>query len=271
MADSVCIENGKVVITTDEKRTFELEERGFLQWFRGEVLPPIDGTAYPDGVKFMEFRDPVLLVVHQQPPHVRQLRWITNDSPRKFGPGTQYRKVRLSLPYAITFAVFLRHGKQLCITHGNELFFRNEPLMSKNDKLGYPAVLNISRITGTKRYRAWICTQYLHCPAGADWTRQLQALIEHTWNGAFNLSSEMHEGASWFGESKDLAPAINPVEKWEEATRTNDRFALTVPWKPVPLTAGELMDSMFEEQLHGAKLNLVGRLLNHVQKKPQSP
>jgi hypothetical protein len=267
MADKIHIENGKVQITTEENRTFELDEANFWQWYRGEVLPPVDGVAMPDGIKFMEFRDPFFLVVHQQSPQVRQLRWITNDSPKKYGPGTQYRQVRISLPFAITFALYVRHGKNLAISGGNELYFRTAPLKNKSDSLFYPAVLNISKIKTPKRYRCWICTQYLRCPPGTDWVGQLQALAEHTWSGAFNLSSEFHEGASWFGDAKDIKPAINPIEKWEEATDADDAFGLRVPWKPVPMTVGQLMETMFEEQTKNAKPNLVGKLLNHVQKK----
>src|SRR5688500_13429156 len=108
MPDTITIQNSKVVLTTDEGRQLEREEVQLVDMLRRELLPPVGGTALPDGLKFLEFRDPVLLAVHQQPPHVRQMRWISDDSPRKFGPGTTYRKVRLSIPYAITFAVFYR-------------------------------------------------------------------------------------------------------------------------------------------------------------------
>lgn len=92
MSDTLCIQDSKVVLTTDEGRKFERSENQLLEMLRTELLPPIDGTALPDGVKFIEFRDPVMLVIHQLPPHVRQMRWIATDSPRKFGPGTKYRK-----------------------------------------------------------------------------------------------------------------------------------------------------------------------------------
>ena len=55
--------------------------------------------------------------------------------------------------------------------------------------MGYPALLNISRIPTPLRERSWICTQYLERTGEDDWTGQLQHLLEHTWNGGFNLSS----------------------------------------------------------------------------------
>src|SRR5262249_29620396 len=118
--------------------------------------------------------------------------------------------------------------------------------------------------------RSWICTQHLRHPPGADWTRQLNALLDHTWNGAFNLSSEAHEGASWYGKSKGIHPSLHPVEKWEQASAKDDAFYRQVPWVQSPLNVGELMVCIFEEHLAAAarqRPNLVGRFVNFAQKK----
>jgi hypothetical protein len=108
-----------------------------------------------------------------------------------------------------------------------------------------------------------------------DWTAQLQTLLEHTWNGGFNLSSEEHEGASWYGASKGVHPNLHPVEKWEKASLANDAFGLSVPWMPVPLTIDQLIDSIFEENqavaAHANRLtkrkkspSLIGRFMNYI-------
>ncbi|HEY7312053.1 MAG TPA: hypothetical protein VH643_22000 [Gemmataceae bacterium] len=279
MSDQLTIQNGKVVLVTEEGQQVERTETQLLDMLRGEFLPPLKDAALPDGVKFLDWRPPMLLVVHQMPPHVRQFRWIADDSPVRFGPGTVYRKVRLSIPYAITFALYAQQGERLFLFGSNELYFRNEPLRTRSDRLGYPALLNISRIALPKRERAWICTQYLHWSPESDWTGQLQALLEHTWNGGFNLSSEDHEGASWFGASKGIHRDLYPVEKWEKASAANDAFGLSVPWKPVPLSVAEIIDCLFEENqpmvahLTGARPtkrkkspSLVGRFMNFVLK-----
>jgi hypothetical protein len=276
MSDQLTIEKGKVVITTEEGQRVERPEGQLLEMLRGEFVPPLRDAALPDGVKFYDWRPPYLVVVHQQPPHVRQFRWIANDSPVPFGPGTKYRKVRLSIPYAVTFAVYAQQNDNLFLIGNNELYFRNEPLRGRNDRLGYAALLNVSRIPTGKRDRAWICTQYLRWPPDADWTVQLQALLDHTWNGGFNRSSEAHEGASWYGASQGVHPDLHPVERWEKASAANDAFALGVPWKPAPLTVAQIIDSLFEEHQQAAagrpvKLprgkkpaGLVGRFLNFV-------
>jgi hypothetical protein len=274
MGDQLTIRNGTVVLTTEEGQRLERPEADLVRLLREEFVPPLRGAALPDGVKFLEWRPPLLLVVHQMPPHVRQFRWIANDSPVPFGPGTRYRKVRLSIPYALTFALYAQQGGGLYLTEFNELYFRNEPLRCRTDRLCYPALLNVSRIAMPLRERAWICTQYLDYPDGGDWTRQLQALLEHTWNGGFNLSSENHEGASWFGASRGIHRDLHPVERWERASAANDAFALGVPWKPAPLSVDELIECLFLEydQTHGRApggarpLNLVGRFLNYALK-----
>ena len=82
MADQLTIEKGKVVLTTEEGQRLERPEEKLMDMLRAEFLAPLNGIALPDGVKFYEWRPPLLLVVHQQPPHVRQFRWIANNSPR---------------------------------------------------------------------------------------------------------------------------------------------------------------------------------------------
>jgi hypothetical protein len=267
MADQLTIHNGKVVLVTEEGQQVERTESQLLEMLRGEFLPPLKESALPDGVKFFEWRPPLLLVVHQMPPHVRQFRWIADDSPVRFGPGTVYRKVRLSIPYAITFALYAQQGERLFLVGNNELYFRNEPLRARSDHLGYPALLNISRIPTPKRERAWICTQYLGWAPDDDWTGQLQMLLEHTWNGGFNLSSEDHEGASWYSASTGIHDDLHPVEKWEKASADNDAFALGVPWKPANLSVAEIVECLFEENQQMAAV-LAGRPARR--KKPPS-
>src|SRR5262249_39112397 len=145
MADQLSIQNGKIVLTTEEGQRLERPEAQLVEMLRRELLPPFNDSALPDGVKFYEWRQPLLLVVHQLPPPVRQFRWIANGSPLRFGPGMKYRKVRLSIPYTITFALSSQRGDGLFLAGCNELYFRNEPPRSKRDRLGYPALLNISK------------------------------------------------------------------------------------------------------------------------------
>jgi hypothetical protein len=247
MSDTLLIEKGHLTLTTDEGQKIKMPEQKLCEMMRRDIEPPTNGEAFPDGVKFIEYRAPFLCVVHQLPPHVRPLRWIEDDSPVPYGPGTKFKTRRLSLPYAITFAVYYRRGEHLSLMGYDELYFRNEPLKSKKDMLGYPALLNVSRIDIKGRSRSWICTQQLACPPQAPWTTQLASLLDHTWNGAFNRSSEHHEGASWYGESTDVHKDLHPISAWEQASKKNDAFAIGVSWKPVKHNVGQLIDAMLSE------------------------
>ena len=276
MPDQLIIEKGTVRATTEEGLVLERDETALHDMFRAEYALPLGDAALPDGVKFVEWRSPFLVVVHQTPPHVRRLQWIADDSPRQFGPGTRYHPVRLSLPYVITFAVYYQHRHGLSLTASNELYFRNEPLGSRRDRVGFPALLNVSAIETPARTRAWICTQYLRQPIAADWTAQLDQLLDHTFNGGFNRSSEHHEGASWYGASRGVDRSLHPIQKWEQATAADERFGLRVAWKPAPLCVQELIEALLAEcqqsaetqsppAASGRTVTLVHRFVNFAQ------
>jgi hypothetical protein len=279
MADRLTIEKGRVTVTLEEGPAMDRPEAELLEMMRSEFVPPSDGSALPDGIKFTpEWRDPFLLVVHQMPPQVRRLQWISDDSPSDYGAGAEYRTVRLSLPYTVTFATFYRRGNQLTTTWNNEMYFTNRPLLSLKDRLGYPALLNVSRVERPRRTRSWICTQHFKPTPGEGWAGQLNALLEHVWGSSFNRSSERHEGASWYGEYRNIHPELHPVARWEEASRRRETYGLSLEWMPTAYTVGELIDMMFEElreeptgpakRVRYAKPNpsLIGRFVNHVQK-----
>ncbi len=80
-------------------------------------------------------------------------------------------------------------------------------------------------------------------PGRPNW----RSLIDHTWNGAFNRSSEHHEGASWYGESNGVHKDLHPIAAWEQASKANDAFAIGVAWKPVKQNVGQLIDAMLSE------------------------
>lgn len=279
--DKLVMENGKLTISTAEGKQFDATEDDFYHLVRDDVVPPIGDAALPDGVKFFKWQPPFLCVVHQLPAHVRQVRWITVDSPAPYGAGAKFAKREISLPYAITFAIYCLMESGLCLINRDELYFRNEPLKTRGDQLGYPALLNVSKIDDRRRVRSWICTQHLRTDSRMNWAQQLGRLIDHTWNGGFNLSSEHHEGASWYGESKGIHPDLHPIERWVKATKNDSFFACNVTWKPVGLNVGQIEDAMLEEcgQHLGVSVrrrcktrstSILGRLINSLQKQSRS-
>lgn len=272
MADTLLLHGGQLTLTTEEGATHEYSESELEELFRARLVPPLAGLAFPDGVKFVDWREPRLVVVHQSSPCVRRLRWIAADSPAAFGEGTVYRHVELSLPYAITFAAFDACGNRLQLSGANELYFSNQPLQAKTDRLCFPALLNVSKVQRGNRLATWICTQKLGLRPGRPWTEQLDSLVRHTFDGSFNLSSEHHEGASWFGESRSVE-GLHPVEEWCRRSREKPTFGLDVAWLPAPCSVGEVVEELLKAvraptpgvPVPSLEFHIIPRLLNFLQ------
>ena len=237
----------------------------------------------PDGVKAVRSEGPITIVVHETPPQVYSLKWIAGDSAVPFGAGAKYRTVRLALPYLLTLLVF-RNGsvaQPLTLSEFSECFFRVAPLESFEDELLYPALLNCSKFTPPEgRPLAWICTQHLNFasvnrePTPAKRLRAgFRALRHCLLETGFNHSSEHHEGASWFGESRGVDERISTVERWQEATAKDPLFVLEVPWLKTGLSLGQTVERIFKNlgALHGSawtSATLARHIFNH---KPATP
>jgi hypothetical protein len=148
--------------------------------------------------------------------------------------------VRIALPYLVIFAVFDRGADGLPnIVRTDECFFRDKPLKSLSDELAYPALLNCSKWNDPHPMRplSWICTQHLRptklmssANPGDRFAAGMEAVRYCLLETSFNLSSEHHEGNSWYGASKKIDNRIVTIESWEKATRKDPLFVLDVPW-----------------------------------------
>jgi hypothetical protein len=209
----------------------------------------------PDGVKSVWSRGRITIWVWESPPRVYNFDWIANDSPAAFGPGTTYRKVRLALPYLVVLAVFGRNEAGLPhLIAVNECFFRNAPLKRLDDELLYPALLNCSKFDPPDgRPLSWICTQHLR-PTPRMRSQEpderyrggFEALRHCLLETAFNLSSDRHEAASWFNESRGVDPRVSTVEAWQEASAGDGMFVLEVPWLKTGHTLARVIDRIFK-------------------------
>ncbi len=250
----ISIEGGMVTATSPEGATDQMPLDQFLR----ELAPTqsdFGQVALPPGTRsrLIPSRRHAVLV-HETAPRVHNFRWIAGDSPKKFGPGTTYREVRIALPYVIVVVV-LRRGQngRLSLSEANECFFSNQPLKTLDQPLSYPALLNCSKFTPPDgKPLSWICTQHLkheRRPHDRDPSKQLwgevRALLRCLFETGFNYSSEHHEGSSWFTESTKIDPRIQTVEAWEKATECNKSFVLDLPWLPTGLTASEIVARTF--------------------------
>ena len=261
-APTVTIDGDEVRAALPEGTAAAMKLEDLLERIRPGV-PDSRGTILPDGVKCVVPTGDGCILVHQTPPRVYNFRWIAADSKAEFGPGTNYRRVRLALPYLIVLAVFERaRGDLLRLGSRNECFFLNEPLDLKGleTELCYPALLNCSRFPDRPEYPlSWICTQHLSSreQARVQTLEQslrigLRALLHHLLESGFNRSSEHHELNSWFSESvaAGIDPRIASVDNWERATALDPLFVLEVPWLRTGLSLGKAAERIVQARGH---------------------
>lgn len=251
----VTIQGDQVHVTSPEGVTAAMPLADLL----AKLAPPLmdtGGIILPDGIKGAISRGSMTVWVHQIPPRIHSLTWIAKGSESAYGPGTKYRTVRIALPYVVVLGVFgpgRNGGMQL--THRNECFFRCDPLKTWDDELLYPGLLNCSKFTPQDGHPlSWICTQHLNVGKFAkiedpnDRMRaSFHALLGCLFDTAFNRSSEVHEGASWYSETvrNHVDERVSTVEKWIKATDKAPLFALKVPWLPTGKTVREVADRVF--------------------------
>jgi len=253
--DTLEIKDKEVTARSPEGKTAHMP---LVDWMN-KVAPRRMDTCdviLPDGIKAVFSQGPATVWIHQSPPRLYNFRWIADDSPSDYGPGTLYRPVRLALPYVIVLAVFrpAENGQlQLC-SASNECFFRNQPLDGPDAELYYPALLNCSKFKSTKGFPlSWICTQNMDRSAFVgepDFNRRLrlsfQSLMHCLFETAFNRSSERHEGASWYHESRTVDPRIADVNLWQEESARNPLFVLDLPWLKTGLGLRQMVQRTFQ-------------------------
>ncbi len=258
---TLTIHGAEVTATSPEGKAATMPLEAFLARVASRRMDT-GGIVLPDGVKVALSEGAITIWVHECPPAVHRFQWIAKDSPVPFGPGTRYRSVRLALPYLIILAVFSADPMgQLQLTGANECFFRVAPLKSLEDALLFPALLNCSRFEPQEgRPLSWICTQHLRpTPAMHDpepskrLTASFEALRHCLLETGFNLSSEHHEGSSWYTASAKIDPRIRTVESWEAASAQNPLFVLDVPWLPTRHSVRAAAERIFQQQQVHAK------------------
>ena len=236
----------------------------------------------PDGIKAVLSHGFITIWVWESPPRVYQFDWIAPDSPKAFGQGTTYRKVRLALPYLLVLAVFARNETGLPqLVPANECFFRSAPLKRVEDELCYPALLNCSKFNPPEGHPlSWICTQHLKAtpkmqsPVPAErYCASFEALRHCLLETAFNLSSDHHEAGSWFNESRLVDTRLKTVEAWQDASAQDPLFVLDVPWLKTGLSLWQVAERIFSNLQAGnnrikSASGLARIIFNHAEQPP---
>jgi len=196
----------------------------------------------PDGVKLWAERGSTIGLGIEVAAGPRVVDWITDDSEEPFGPGAKYEQRYLSFPY-IEILIVLHEGRQ---TNFQQLFYRREPIHGgKNgEDLLLPNLLNVS--PNAYEQLAWLCLAQMPSVRRYSWPRKVRAVVDHTFSAAFNRSSEMHEGSSYWKEMAGIDRRVKTVETWEKSTHDNRYFALDVDWKSAGTTASAQLGAMLD-------------------------
>lgn len=186
----------------------------------------------------------------EYPPQVRTMPWIREDSPEPYGFEATYRDVSIALPYVVFFWAVTEQG---CLSQSS-VFFRTEPLARRDyqDALLDCHFLNCSAAPRRTGVYCWICSQHMRSEMKSSGETPLEFVAGCTENfffAASNLSSEHHEGNSFFGKGTKGRAAISDnrvrtVRAWEEASREDPRFVLEVPWNPSGYTVARVFDEL---------------------------
>jgi hypothetical protein len=197
-----------------------------------EALP----DAIPDGVRFIRRRGHVEVVVLEEPPAVRTVRWLRDDSPAPFGPRATYRTARLAFPYVVMVLGF--SGGSL--TERGQCFYRVAPLRHQTDPLLLPNLRNVAHAHGQL---AWVCLRKIGAElTGLPWVDKVRLIRAHFWQAGFNGSCPV----SYWQAMRDVDARVDSIAAWEEASERDRFFPLSVAWRAAGVTVGGVID----ETLH---------------------
>ena len=248
------IEGDRAHYVSPEGQHFEMSVQDLLAAAQQQLLPACSGLL-PRAVRAVFRRGRFSIWAAEFSPAVRPVKWIVEGSPVPFGKGVQYGAYNIAMPYVVLLAVF--DGATL--SGSNECFFRTEPLSSMDDELLYPALLNVSRIEPQEGHSlSWVCTQFLDrnaIEAETDPARRMsigwRLLCETLFDGSFNLSSEHHEGASWYGQSKSLDKRLATIDAWDAATKEDPSFIFDIPFHKTGHTLAQVAERIFKNLNQG--------------------
>jgi hypothetical protein len=149
-----------------------------------------------------------------------------------------YRKASLAFPFVIV-AIAFRYGG---LTGAQQCFYRTEPLASLSDPLLLPNLYNVADAYGM---RCWLCLANLKTDlTSLTWNDKMKTIHKHLWGGAWNQSSERHEGNSYWGTMREIDPRVKSLDAWEQASREDPLFPLRVQWQPLGKSIGEVIEEM---------------------------
>jgi len=213
----------------------------------------------PEGVKYFHQRGEFSIFAVEQLAAARSVRVIAENSPKAYGNGTTYNQRYLAFPYIIILGCFAGNT----LTNFVQLFYRNQPLKSLNDKLYECNLPNVS-YKGPSGLPYWFCTQYLRDVTHFSWYDKINEVPHHLWGSGFNWSSDHHEGLSMFNHCKKLDNRIKDFITWEKETRKDPYFMLKLNWNQTGWTVRQAIEKLFGYVVKQKEITDCSSLINLV-------
>jgi hypothetical protein len=191
----------------------------------------------PEGTRlFARWRHTAVLVI-EEPPRVRRLRWSAKTLKSDGG----YTEHHLAFPFVVYLVGFYQTDFDAM-----RIYFRTAPLAGEGDALYLPNLWNV-QAAESPLARCRACLRGRPEGLGRPVGEQAAALIEFFWATGFNQDIE----DNCFDRAKRRDPRIARLEAWEAATRADPLFPLSVPWEPIGLTLGQALDHWRRHGDHG--------------------
>ena len=232
------IAGDQVVCRQDGTKAFAASLKDFLAALgeRADSLPLPE--AIPEGVRFVRRRGDTVVLVLEEKPQLRTVRWLADESSAPFGKGAIYRTARLAFPFIVAALAFRGGG----LTGYQQCFYRTEPLGRFSDPLCLPNLYNVADGYGQK---CWLCLANLQIDLGPlSWDAKVREIRRHLWGAGFNRSSEMHEGMSYWAAMRSIDRRFETLDTWERASREDPFFPLKIAWRPSGRTVGHVIEEM---------------------------
>ncbi|MEK7217288.1 MAG: hypothetical protein AAB289_17020 [Chloroflexota bacterium] len=194
----------------------------------------IETPLLPVGTRLWRQRGDHTTVVVEQAPQMRRVQWV-NDGERPELAWEAYIERTLAFQYT----VFVFSFDQGVLDGRQQLYYRNQPLVSLQDGLLMPNLLNVT--VGGDSPACWACLGKPNAEA-VSWGERISAAVAGFWSAGFNHDFDVPRG-SCFSKLTHLDPRIETVAAWELASLADPLFPLTLPWPPAGMTLVQAVDA----------------------------
>lgn len=258
--ETIVLQNGKFTVSGGDGEGFGGDVQELVNAIHKYTVTGFDELPLPKNNLVWKVESGNLTIcILELEPALRRMSTLAPDSPLPYGPEATYQPRKLATPYVVMKVTFLHERIQSRV----ELFYRNAPLRSRDDKLYWSNLMNVS--PHAYDCYAWVCTQYLRAertPPGI--AVGLDTLLHHLWGGGFNLSSEHHEGNSCWSKAvkEKVDPRVIDMDRWERESIANPRFVLDVNWKPVGVTVRQLIEKELNKAKSARNLGKTSEIVN---------